>query len=335
MQAFLDGDFAKAPRAYGVSLQQMLNLAGYFVFLLLSSLGGSGALGRSIGSVSNSLPTAITPAGWAFSIWSAIFVLTGSLCLCQALPSRREWAWEKLGYWWAANTLIGEALWTPAWLWQWGGMWVSAFLLAFIVATLVGITLRADTGVAPFTGGLELPRLPLPLPACCARALTKPRAPRTWLEAALLETAISLYMGWTTAATILNVTIALVASGAPAAGPAAAPLGVLLLLTAAALAVCAALFRTDYVYAGALCWALAGIHSQQQSAQWPVRLDAVRSAAALGAGVAGVAALAALAWRVWLWRSGRLIMLGEERRGEALGTEYRAATEPALLSEVA
>jgi benzodiazapine receptor len=342
MQALIDGDAAKAPRLCGISLQQMLNLAGYLVFLLMSSLGGAGALGKSIGAVSNGLPTAITPAGWAFSIWSAIFVLTGALSLLQALPSRREWAWKKLGWWWAANTLIGELLWTPAWVFQWGGMWVSAALLAFVVATLAAITLRADTGVAPLAGmGLELLPVPLqccplPLPAWCTAALTQARPPRTWVEAALLEPAISLYMGWTTAAAILNVTIALVDSGVPAAGPAAAPLGVLLLLTAAALAVAAAALRTDYVYAGALSWALAGIYSQQQGTAWPVRFDSVRSAAALGAGVAGGAALAALGWRLWLWRSGQLLMVGGEgEEGFSQGAQQFRGREPALLSEVA
>lgn len=325
LQAILDGELVRAPLLFGVSLQQLLNLLGYLVFLLISSLGGSGALGKSIGAVSNSLPTAITPAGWAFSIWSAIFILTGTLSLVQAAPSRREWAWGKLGYWWMANTLLGEGLWAFAWVGQWGGMWVSAALLAFIVATLAGLYLRADMGVAPLQGGLEpLLCCPIPAPLCCARALTKaPSAQRTWMDAAVLEPAISLYMGWTTAATILNVTIALVAGGANAG---AFGWGVLLLLTAAGLAVAAAVLRTDYVYSAALCWALVGIHSQQGNAAWPVRSAAVQSAAGIGAGVAGAAALCAWAWRMWLWRSGKLRMEGEER--------HRGA-EPTLLSEVA
>ena len=86
------------PLFYGISAQQLLNLVGYFIFLLLSSIGGAGGLGKSIGAVSTSLPTAITPAGWAFSIWSAIFTLTGALCVAQAFPSRREWAWRNAGH---------------------------------------------------------------------------------------------------------------------------------------------------------------------------------------------------------------------------------------------
>jgi benzodiazapine receptor len=334
------GAALQRPLLYGISAQQLLNLVGYFIFLLFSSIGGGGGFGKSIGAVSTSLPTAITPAGWAFSIWSAIFTLTGTLCVAQAFPSRREWAWRKLGVWWILNTWVGEGLWTFAWVFQWGGMWVSALLLAFVVGTLAALYLSADMGVAPLSGDAEgispppaLLCCPFLLPSWLSAALRrKGAAPRSALDAYLLEPSVSLYMSWTTAATILNFTIALVASGVSASGPLAAPLGVLLLLTAAGLAVCAAVLRTDAVYAAGLCWALAGIYSQQLNPNWPIKSGDVAKAAALASGAAGAAAVGALCWRLWMWRSGALVVTW----GKGSGTDdANLAQEPALLAEVA
>lgn len=296
-----------AARLGGVSILQIINVIGFIIFLVLASLGGSGRLGRPIGTVSNALPTLLTPAGWAFSIWSAIYALTGGLTIAQAFPSRRVWSSEKLGWWWAANTVIGQGLWTFAWVNEWGGMWVSALLLAFIVATLAGLYVRIDAGVAP------LSHLPLaPGAGRCARALHAQRPPRSaFVDGVLLEGGIGLYLGWTTAATILNVSIALVASGVASSGEAAVSTAavatsIAVLCVAVALAITGAVLRTDFWFASALAWACAGIRSQQMNDAWTVRDQSVGTAATVAVAIAGAAAAAALLWRVYLWRIGAL-----------------------------
>jgi len=289
----------------GCSALQLVNVVGWLIFLGESSLGGAGKLGEPIGRVSDAFATLITPIGWAFSIWSAIFALTGALAITQALPSRRAWSAEKLGWWWAANTVVGEGLWTLAWVGRWGGMWVSAALLAFIVGTLAALYIRVDAGVAPLAPRAAGADAGAPW---LARELRRARPARTLAEAVVLEGAISLYMGWTTAATILNVSIALVASGAPATGPAAAAAGVVMLLAAAALAVAAAVLRTDFVYAGALAWALAGIRAQAMNAAWPARDAAVLGAANAALAVAAAAAVGAALARARLAAAGHLAL---------------------------
>jgi hypothetical protein len=308
---------ATAPWLSGVSFLQILNLLGYVIFLVVSSLGGAGKLGASIGSVSNALPTAISPAGWAFSIWSVIFFLTGVLSVVQAQPTNRAWSARKLGLWWCANTIIGEGLWTLAWVGQWGKMWIAAGLLAFIVATNAGLHIHAGLGVAP------LSLLPAGADAgsgVCAKftsILRGPRDARTYFEAFVLEPGIGIYTGWTTAATILNISIALVSCGASPSGPSAAFAGVLVLLAAAFLAVLAAVTRTEFWYAATLAWALAGIRSQQLNSAWPVLEPAVLNAATFSLAISAVAAIIALGARIRLYVLGelRLVSAGEPLEG--------------------
>lgn len=65
------GDALFQPLAWarGCSAQQLINVAAYIVFIASSAAGARGIGGATIGEVSNSLPTAVTPAGYAFSIW--------------------------------------------------------------------------------------------------------------------------------------------------------------------------------------------------------------------------------------------------------------------------
>lgn len=275
----------------GCSLQQLFNITGFLIFIIVSSFGGSGALGESIGQVSDSYPTAITPASYTFSIWSVIFVLTGALSIYQVAPSRREWAWKELGLWWSLNTWIGEGLWTFAWCGRWGGMWIAALLLVFIVVTLIILYLRIDPGI-------ELTRWwPWSTPKL---TLSQPKV-RSWTESVFLEGGIGLYLGWTTVATILGITIALTASGVPPQGPATIPLSILVLLAASVIALCGAVFRLDFWFSGAIAWALWGIRSKQMSNLNPMHEPVVRDTATATACFTTICALCALCFRFVLW----------------------------------
>jgi len=301
--------FFVQPLVSGVSPLQLINVIGYFVFLIVSSIGGAGGLGASIGSVSAAYPTMITPAGWAFSIWSAVFSLTGCLTLFQAFPSRRLWSYEKLGWWWALNTVIGEGLWTVAWVKGWGSQWVAACTLAFIVATGACIYIRIDAGVAPLTGSGPPNALcrTLTHPFCCKSTLSKARPAKSLVDFVFLEGGIGLYLGWTTAACIVNFSIALVASGFQNDGKAAPFFASLLLIASTSLAFLAALFRLDFWYAGAIAWALTGIWRNQQSDSTTiVHNDSVSQVALFSCTVSWAATLAAIVGRIMLFREGKL-----------------------------
>lgn len=51
------------------------NAATYIAFILVNGATQSGLFGDDNATISARYPTPLTPAGWAFSIWGAIFLL--------------------------------------------------------------------------------------------------------------------------------------------------------------------------------------------------------------------------------------------------------------------
>jgi hypothetical protein len=208
--------------------------------------------------------------------------------------------------WWVVNAALGEGLWPFAFSLRWGGMWVSAFILLLIVGTAAGLYLAMGVGVAPLAaaagsssssdGSAEEGKGG----AGCAALLRRPSPPVSLVEL-LCQAGVAIYTGWTTAATILNFSIALQQAGV--AEGAGAPGSVAVTAAAAALAVLAAATRTDFLFAGTLCWALTAIHvNQVRSGSAP---QAALDASLAAAGVAGAAAGAALLWRAGMLYLGR------------------------------
>ena len=280
-----------APRLFGISVGQWANLISYILFIFTSGIGGTGLFGTPrIGDTSNELPVEVTPASYAFSIWSLIFVLLGVLSILQLLPANREWSARKLGVWWILNAGLAEALWPSAFVFRWGNMWVSAALLAFIAFTAAGMYLQMGCGVAPLSDVRGEGA------GCLARA-SRPVS----LVELTCQAGVAIYMGWVSCATILNVSIALdqsgVAEGEQAAGSAS------VVAAAAILAVLCAVTRTDFFFSGAVCWALTAIHVNQGKLQ--LSQNAANSSLAAAA-VAGAAAGAALLWRGGMLFLGRL-----------------------------
>lgn len=68
-------------------------------------------IGRPIGEQSDAVRTLVTPAGWAFSIWSLLYLGSLVFAVVQALPARRDdplFAAVRLP---AAGAFLGNALW--------------------------------------------------------------------------------------------------------------------------------------------------------------------------------------------------------------------------------
>ncbi|UZK68836.1 hypothetical protein OKW76_12415 [Sphingomonas sp. S1-29] len=68
-------------------------------------------VGDPIGSQSSAVRTLITPAGWAFSIWGALFAGSVIFAIFQALPSQRASVLLERIRWPAAGAFLGNALW--------------------------------------------------------------------------------------------------------------------------------------------------------------------------------------------------------------------------------
>ncbi len=143
--------------------------------LVLNGLAGSGLLfGVQTGAVSDEAPTPITPAGWAFSIWSVIFVGVAVFAVWQALPAQRGARYDALAVpFVAANVLNG--LWQIPWLT--GRFGVAALVIVGILASLVWLYVRLDR--------------------------MRPEGVERWT----LGVPASLFLGWVSVATSLNLTI--------------------------------------------------------------------------------------------------------------------------------
>lgn len=169
----------------GLARQTAVGFAA-LVNLVLNGLAGAGLLfGTPTGAVSDAAPTGVTPAGWAFSIWTAIFVGVAVFAVWQAAPARRGPRYDRLGApFVAANVLNG--LWQLPWLT--GRFGLALGVLAGIVASLAWLYVRLDV--------LAL------------------RGAERWA----LGVPAALFLAWTTVAAALNAAVWLRSAGWDPAG---------------------------------------------------------------------------------------------------------------------
>lgn len=132
-------------------------------------------LGQSIGARSQQSPALSTPPGWAFGIWSLIYLGLIAYAVWQALPAQRhEPALRRVGWWTAAAMLLGGA-WAIVTQWQ-GVTGLTVAVIAAMLACLLQALLR------------------LPGPG---------QGPR--LAGVFLRFPIGLFAGWITAAALVNL----------------------------------------------------------------------------------------------------------------------------------
>jgi hypothetical protein len=214
-------------------------------------------VGEPIGEQSDSVRTLITPAGWAFSIWGALY--TGSLvfAIYQALPSQRDDELLARVRMPAAGAFLGNALWA-LYTQIYGLSAISVVIILFTLVCLLLVYRRFAEGSRPFSAGQRWCVI-LPLSALAS---------------------------WLTVASIVNIAASLRYHGIE--GGASAPLlGAAVLIVGGIIAAAALLRgRGNPPYALVFLWALAAIYAAggQESGE-----------IAAAAGVAAVLVIAATA----------------------------------------
>ncbi|WP_315763273.1 hypothetical protein [Sphingomonas sp. Y38-1Y] len=187
-------------------------------------------LGEPIGSQSDAVRTLITPAGWAFSIWGALY--TGSLlfAIWQALPAQRGNAVAASVRMPAAGAFLGNALWA-AYTQVYGLGAVSVVIIAWTLGCLL-VAYSALSDARLTTGERWFAYLPL-----------------------------SALAAWLTVATTVNIAASLRFYGVEG-GDAAGVIGGAVILVAGGIALAALLRgRGNLPYAGVFLWALAAIYA--------------------------------------------------------------------------
>lgn len=208
-------------------LMQAAVVAATVATIVFNWLAATGILGGvRTNVISDRNPTLITPAGYAFAIWSLIYLGMIAFSFYQALPAKAA------RFRTIRPVYIVSALLNCAWLYFWAHdrLGLCLALIALLGAALLLINrdlTRTDTA-----GELWLAKAPF-----------------------------GIYLGWVTAATLVNLMIALAAGGSALAVSQTVAAGFVLL--AAALAVGARLWLVNYFFPLAVAWALTAIAVKQ------------------------------------------------------------------------
>lgn len=139
--------------------------------------------GHSTAYVSDKYYSAITPAGWAFSIWSLIYSGLIAFTVWQALPAQRENPRLRVAGPWVMGICLANGLWLVAW--HNVMLPLSLLIIAFYLLCCVHIV----------------------------EAFNQPDRPRHGAEFWLGFVAFSIYAGWLTIATTANATVVLLSQG--------------------------------------------------------------------------------------------------------------------------
>ncbi|QHG19401.1 tryptophan-rich sensory protein [Nostoc sp. ATCC 53789] len=212
--------------------RQLVTLAAIFGAFVINVLSNVFPLnGLSIGEISNTLfkNVLIIPANYAFAIWGLIYLGLFAFGIYQALPNQRdEPDLRKTGYL-LVIACVAQSIWVYLFLSRLFALSVIAMLL--ILLPLIGVYVQLEIG--------------------------KSRVPR--LKKWCLHFPISIYLGWISVATIVNIACALYFHGWNGWGISAITWTLIMVLIATAVAVVIVIQRRDIAYAGVILWALVAI----------------------------------------------------------------------------
>lgn len=219
----------------------VLVLVTYLAMVTMNVLANALPLnGRNTGEVSETYPSLFTPAGITFSIWSVIYVLLGLHVLYQLGLFRENdpdidstVLLDRVGLLFAVSSLANTA-WIFAWHYD-----VIPLSVMLIVVILVCLILIADT-------------------ARTAHLTTRQK----WF----IALPFSVYFGWTTVATVANVTVLLVSLKWDGFGISSSVWATIVVVVAMLIGTATMLRNRDVAYGLALIWAFTGILIRQVSA---------------------------------------------------------------------
>ena len=211
-------------------------VVSYVICVALNGASASGVLGLPSNKViSDKYRNAFTPAAYAFSIWSVIYIALAALCGYAFSPARAEWTRDKLG-WPLVVNLLTNAIWLPIFQSEFLALWPSVLLIfAGILAPL--IQLYQSLGVGGWRG-----------------------PPVSYSELLCAHFAISIYLGWLIVACVANVACALTpAYGVANLGWSASGWSIVMQIVASALGAVFLVQKGDPVIPSVIIWALVAI----------------------------------------------------------------------------
>jgi translocator protein len=210
-------------------IKQILVIVATLGVIVFNWLAASGSLGNiKTGAVSDKYPTAITPAGYAFAIWSVIYLGLTAFSIFQALPKNTA-RFSPI-----RSVYIISCAANCAWLYFWHqeAILICVAIIFLLLATLAFINIKLKTT-------------------------------ETISEIWFAKFPFGLYFGWVTIAAILNAAIGLVYLDIRIPDSLATQLGAGLILAATALGIIIRFKLNNIFYSLAIAWALTAIAVKQ------------------------------------------------------------------------
>jgi tryptophan-rich sensory protein len=217
--------------------------------------------GYNTGQLSALYPTGFTPAGWVFSIWSLIYVGLIALSVWAIRvsgPAAERFASIRGAY---LVSCAANALWII--VWHYRQILASLIVMLVLLASLALVYLRLRRS-----------------------------QPRTFAERACLDWPVSLYFGWITTATIVNLSAWFFDRGAYPFGLSMDEWALVSVTVAIGTFAAVGVRNRDPIYVAVFAWASLGIVLQRLEIS-----AAVRTAAAAACAVAACAVIALLVER--------------------------------------
>ncbi|MDQ4044840.1 MAG: tryptophan-rich sensory protein [Chloroflexota bacterium] len=215
----------------------VVNLVGLVVVITVNVLANVMEFnGLTTSEVVNHDPVYFQPAGWAFSIWSVIYVLLAVFVAYTFLSVGRENSrMRKISPIFLVSN-IANALWIVFWHWEQWDLTLATMAVLLVSLILLYYLLRRRRGIA-----------------------TQPAT----IERLMVWTPFSVYLAWVSVATLSNVAVWSDRTGADIWGMDGRWTAVIFLLGLVAATALMALWLRDPTYAVVIIWAAAGITLEQ------------------------------------------------------------------------
>ncbi|WP_141504054.1 TspO/MBR family protein [Paenibacillus luteus] len=233
-----------------------INVIGLAIVLIINGLAQWLPInGKTTGELSAKYPVLITPAPYAFSIWSLIYLLLIGFVIYQfTRRAANNKNVQNIGPWFLISCLLNVA-----WIlvWHYEKLMSSMFVMIALLLSLITIYLAIRS--------------------------SKPSA--SLGESLLVRLPFSVYLGWISTATIVNVSVVLYASDWDGFGLSDITWTVILLVIASLLALAFGFGYNDAAYILVFVWSFIAIAVKDGQA------SQVTLAAYIGAAVLAVAAV--------------------------------------------
>ncbi|GIO56339.1 hypothetical protein BK138_21620 [Paenibacillus rhizosphaerae] len=210
------------------------NWLAFVAAMVVNALANTAVLGgKTTGEISDQYPTMITPEGYAFTIWSLIYVLLLGFLLYQSgrVTETRD-SVRSIGPWFIISCVLNIA-----WLLLWQYEYIELSLVAMVLLLLSLFVIYRRT-----------------------RSIYYPTSGEMWL----IKLPFSLYFGWLSVAVILNIAIVLKKNGWNGFGLSELVWAVVFLLAGALIAILVSYPYRDSIYPLVFVWGYVAIALEQQ-----------------------------------------------------------------------